>query len=136
MITNVSCLLFVVHYGLILHANNLDNKITDAFCLVFTGCDGLFLHTNNFDTNTVIVGGFVAAKPTKRYAVVLGFSQYFAADRVVENSNFGVTLDMGSRKEPRYFYPQANGAYTSSISRVSIAFRGHLGPMNWRKKAE
>ena len=94
------------------------------------------LTPNNFDTDTVIVGGFVAAKPTKRFSVVLGFSQYIAAERVVENSNFGVTLDMGNRNEPRYFYPQANGTYTSSISRLSLAFRGHLGPMNGRKNSD
>jgi len=91
---------------------------------------------NNFDSNTVIVGSFVSVKPTKRYSLVLGYSQYIVAKRVVTESNFGVTLDPFERNEARYFYPQAKGTYTSSIGRISLAFRGHLGPMGGRENSK
>jgi long-subunit fatty acid transport protein len=87
------------------------------------------LSPNNFDANTLILGGFVSAKPNKRYTLVLGFSQYLAASRVVSDSLFGVTLDRANRNEERYFYPQANGTYSSSISRLSLALRGTIGPL-------
>ena len=85
------------------------------------------LSPNNYDANTWIVGGSVHVKPTKRLAVIVGYSRYFAQERTVTESNFSVTVDPALRAETAYFYPHARGTYQSSIDRISIAIRGQFG---------
>ena len=61
------------------------------------------LSPNNYDANTWIVGGSVHVKPTKRLAVIVGYSRYFAQERTVTESNFSVTVDPALRAEPHTF---------------------------------
>lgn len=85
------------------------------------------LSPNNYDANTWIVGGSVHMKPSKRLSIVLGYSRYFAQQRTVTESNFGVTIDPAARTQTEYFYPHARGTYRSSIDRLSISVRGQFG---------
>ena len=85
------------------------------------------LSPSNYDANTVILGGLVMVRPAPHFRVGVGFSQYFVQQRTTDSSAFGMTLNVDERKEDRYAYPAMNGTYSSSISRISLAVRGHFG---------
>ena len=85
------------------------------------------LSPNNYDADTWVLGGSVHLKPSKKISVILGYSRYFAQQRTVTISNFGVTVDPALRAETAYFYPHARGTYRSSIDRLSLSVRGQFG---------
>ena len=51
----------------------------------------------------------------------LSFTHHILAERIVEESAFGMTLVEAERKEDRYFYPETAGTYTGRINRLGLS---------------
>lgn len=83
------------------------------------------LGPNNYDANTLALTGLVAVRPVKELEIGLSATQYIAATRTVTDSAWGVTM-YENKKPGRYFYPQMNGTFASSITRIGIAVRGQF----------
>lgn len=84
------------------------------------------LGPNNYDANTVSLTGMVTGHVTRHLSIGASVGQYFAQRRVVTNSQWGMTVDPSARKEVRYFYPEMNGSFASSITRLGIFVRGRF----------
>jgi long-subunit fatty acid transport protein len=84
------------------------------------------LSTNNWDADEHIVSGLVAFKPVKFFEVGLSFTQHFVGERVIDNSGFANPLDVEAVAD-RWRYPQSNGTYNGSISRVGLQLKGTFG---------
>ncbi len=83
------------------------------------------LSPNNYDANTLVLSAMSALQVHERLQIVMSFSHHFVADRVVEDSAFGVTLDE-DRNEDRWFYPHSNGSYSGWVERAGIGLRFEL----------
>lgn len=92
---------------------------------------------NNYDGDTVMLTGLLMVQPIEQLGIGLSAGHYFVADRVVTNSAYAVNLEGGnpdgdsyyaaSPEAGRYFFPSANGTYSSSINRLGLSVRGVFG---------
>ncbi|MEZ4238965.1 MAG: outer membrane protein transport protein [Myxococcota bacterium] len=82
---------------------------------------------NNADFDALILGAMGQVNPIDQLGIGLSFSQQVLMSRTVTDSAFALTVDPESAKPARYFYPSANGKYSGSITRLSLAVSGHFG---------
>ncbi len=86
------------------------------------------LSPNNWDANTVKLGGMAAFAVVRQLELGVSVQQWLPQARENTESGFGVTLDPAARAEDRWFYPQTNGTYRASITRIGVSLRVHLAP--------
>ncbi len=79
------------------------------------------LSPNNWDADDIALTGLLALRPVKPLRLGLSFTHHILAERVVEESAFGMTLVEAERKEDRYFYPESAGTYTGRINRLGLS---------------
>jgi long-subunit fatty acid transport protein len=82
---------------------------------------------NNYDANVAWLGALAAYEPVPWLQLGLQYSHALAQTRTVEDSAFLVTLDEAKRPEDRWFYPQMNGTYGASISRIGLSAQAKFG---------
>ncbi|MEL6342099.1 MAG: outer membrane protein transport protein [Myxococcota bacterium] len=81
------------------------------------------LSMNNFDANAVTPSAMVTWRPIDKIQLGVSGSRAFLASRTVTNSGFGMAVLPEDRNPNRWFYPQANGTYSTSIVRLSLGLQ-------------
>ena len=85
------------------------------------------LQLNNFNGNTLGLMGMAMVSPVDKLGISLSLTHHIIPERTVDNSVFGLTVFDEGRKDARYRWPEANGSYGGSITRLGIALRGRFG---------
>jgi len=84
---------------------------------------------NNYDANDLMLTGLVAVDPTPYLEIGASLTQHILEKRMITDSGFGVNVEAdGPKNDPRWFYPDANGTYTGSITRIGVQARLKFGP--------
>lgn len=84
------------------------------------------LSTNNYDADAWMLSAMAAWRPKAAIEVGASWTHHFLAERTVEESGFGQTIE-GAAPDDRWNYPHAAGVYSGAIDRVGVAVRLHFG---------
>ncbi|MDP6934159.1 MAG: outer membrane protein transport protein, partial [Myxococcota bacterium] len=85
------------------------------------------LSPNNYDADTLMLSALAAVSPLPQLQVGLSFTHHVVATRVVDDSQFAMTLAQADRRADAWNYPHSNGTYDGFTERVGIQVRGNFG---------